>query len=80
MRLNSSLTRGLDEAEISKLANEIKHSVLAKQLREFLRKEIELSYRAEEQVTAEHDNLQFYLKEVGERRGYRQVLNLILEE
>jgi hypothetical protein len=80
MKISATLTRGLTDEQVAELAREIKHSLLAKVLREFLQKEIELSYRAEENVTTDHDNLPFYLKEVGERRGYRQVLKLILEE
>lgn len=80
MRLSSHLSKGLTEEQQKQLANEIKHSVLAEALRGVLREEIERSYRAEEQVTGGNDDLPFYLKEVGERRGYRQILRMILEE
>lgn len=74
------LARGLTESEVQQLASEVKTSLLAKTLRAFLRDEIERSYRAEEQVSESNDTLPFYLKEVGERRGYRQILHMILEE
>jgi len=80
VRLSSLLTKGLSEAQEKQLADEIKHSVLAAALRGAIREEIERSYRAEEQVTGGNDDLPFYLKEVGERRGYRQILRMILEE
>lgn len=80
MRLNVALTKSLSEDEIKQLAEDIKHSVLARVLRKFLRDQIELSYRAEEAGDINQEYIPLYLKEVGERRGYRQVLHLILEE
>lgn len=80
MRLPVALTKGLEEAQVKQLVTEIKSSVLARQLRKVLREEIERSYRAEEIVSEGNDNTSFYLKEVGERRGYRQILHMILEE
>lgn len=74
------LARGLTDEQVQQLATDIKHSLLARVLRQFLQEEIERSYKAEEQVSETNDTLPFYLKEVGERRGYRQVLHLILEE
>lgn len=80
MKLPVALVKGLDDTEIKRLVEELKHSVLARELRRVLKEEIERSYRAEEQVSQNNDQLPFYLKEVGERRGYRQILHLILEE
>lgn len=82
MRLSTHLTRSLTDEQIKLLSSEIKSSLLAKCLREFLKAEIERSYRAEEVASSSlnAEQLPLYLKEVGERRGYRQVLNLILEE
>ena len=78
MKINTLLTRGLTEEQINTLQGEIKHSLLAKVLREFLQDEIEKSYRIEE--VSDTESLPLYLKEVGERRGYRQLLKLILVE
>jgi hypothetical protein len=78
LRISTLLSRGLTEEQLKQLEKEIKGSVLAKQLRTFLREEIERSYKAEESL--EHDSLPLYLKEVGARRGHRQVLHLILDE
>jgi predicted methyltransferase MtxX (methanogen marker protein 4) len=80
MKFPVALIKDLDEDQMKQLGAEIRGSLLAKCLRKFLREEIERSYRAEEQLDQSHDALPFYLKEVGERRGYRQVLHMILEE
>jgi hypothetical protein len=80
MKLAATLTKGLTEEEVKTLAREIKDSILARALRKFCREQIELSYKVEEASTMDQDYLPLYLKEVGERRGYRQVLHLILEE
>lgn len=80
MRLSLSLTKNLSDDEVKRLAEEIKHSVLAKAMRRFLREQIELSYRSEEAADTSQEHYPLYLKEVGERRGYRQVLHLIPEE
>lgn len=80
MKLSVALTKGLTEDEIKTLAHEIKESILARVLRKFCKEQIELSYKVEESSTMDQDYLPLYLKEVGERRGYRQVLHLILEE
>lgn len=78
MKIPSALSKGLDEDQMKRLEAELKGALLVKILRRELGSRIEQSYKAEE--TVDSDSFGVYLKGVGERRGYRQILNLLPEE
>lgn len=78
MKLPSRLIKGLSKEQTDQLERELKSSLLAKQLRKALKEDIESLYKQEEfNDTAEFNQ---YVKALGERRGYRAILNLIPEE
>ena len=72
------LTRGLTDEQVEQLDREIKHSVLARQLRKYLQKEIANSELREEQLYSQ--GIAELAAQVGGRRELRTVLNLIPEE
>ena len=78
MKLPSSLTKGLKDEQIQELENQLKSSRLAKQLRAWLEAEIVRCEIREEEV--DFSVATQLAKQVGERRGYRRVLNLLPEE
>ncbi len=78
MKLQISLVKGMTEEQVKTLESEIKHSLLARTLRSWLREEIaKAEIREEELDFAVTTQL---AKQVGERRGYRRVLNYLPEE
>lgn len=78
MKLPVSLTKGLSEEQQQNLERELKSSVLARQLRKWLAAEIASKEIQEESLTSfEISELAIH---VGERRGYRRVLNILPEE
>lgn len=78
MKMPASLVKGLSEEEIKQLERDLKSSVLAKRLRQTLKGRMEALYKEEEYAST--DSMNEYLKVLGERRGYREILNLIPEE
>ena len=78
MKIPAHLSKGLDANELEQLERELKSSILAKKLRKTVKGRIEALYKEEEYATT--DSLNEYLKVLGERRGYREILNLIPEE
>lgn len=76
MKVPISLSKGLKQEQIEQLERELKHSVLVKQLRKYIDKEIKCTYDTEELDSA---TMELLFRTVGVRRGLRQVLNLIPE-
>lgn len=76
MKIPAAFSKGLTEKQIESLERELKNSVLAKLLRAELQRRIELAYKEDE---TEARTLEDIFTNVGERRGYRQILNLIPE-
>lgn len=78
MKIPVQLSKGLSNEQLGLLETQLKSSLLAKQLRKVILKNIESSYEEEESLL--DANPSSYLKAVGERRGYRHVLNLLPED
>lgn len=78
MKIPSGLSKGLTEEQQNSLERELKSSVLAKQLRRWLRTEIANAELREEQVVV--DGIGALAAQLGERRGLRRVLNTLPEE
>ena len=76
MKLSTNLTKGLTEEQQKTLEREVKSSVLAKQLRKRLRELHLETLSAEENTESE---IELY-RLIGQRRGFRRVLNLLPEE
>jgi len=73
VKLPSALAKGLSEDQLTQLESELKHSLLGKQLRKYLSEKIVNAEIKEEQVA--HEGIGALASQVGERRGYRLVLN-----
>jgi hypothetical protein len=73
VKLPSGLAKGLSEDQLKQLESELKHSLLAKQLRKYLAEKMTNAEIKEEQVCSE--GIAALASQVGERRGYRLVLN-----
>jgi hypothetical protein len=78
MRLPVQFTRGLTEEQQKNLEHELKNSVLARQLRKWLTDEIAGKVIDEEAMSS--FDITELATHVGERRGYRRVLNNLPEE
>lgn len=76
MKIPAQLSKALTEAQKKELESNLKSSVLAKQLRKYLEDGIKAVEIAEEQIAAEPNAV---LALLGQRRGYRQILNLLPE-
>jgi len=77
MKIPAQLSKGLSKEEVEQLENNLKHSVLARKLREYLQSAIEHMEITEESIDAE---LYQIYSIVGQRRGFRQILNLLPEK
>lgn len=77
MKMPAALLKGLSDEEKKRLESDLKSSVLAKQLRKYLKSHIENNIIDEESLGYTADDL---CKLLGERRGFRAVLNLFPEE
>ena len=77
MKIPVQLSKGLTEKEKSELESALKNSVLTKQLRMWLQDGIKACELAEEMISAEiHDIYSL----IGQRRGFRKVLDLLPED
>lgn len=77
MKQSLSLAKGLTEAQIKTLQSEVKHSVLGKQLRSYIKDRMNSLELTQEDLSKEITDI---YATIGERRGLRSVLKLIPEE
>ena len=77
MKLPLSLSKGLTEERTKTLQSEIRHSVLGKQLRSYIKDRIDSLELTEETLSNEITDI---YATIGERRGLRSVLKQIPEE
>lgn len=77
MKIPAQLSKGLTAEQRKNLEHDLKSSILVKQLREILTERMEGLQIAEEMIDAEINQIYSI---VGQRRGYRQILNLITPE
>ena len=77
MKIPVQLSKGLTEDQIKELESNLKHGVLAKQLRNYLKDGVKAMELGEESFDVSKSQLYSL---IGQRRGFRQILQLLPEE
>ena len=77
MMIPTVLARGLSNEDITVLEGQLKSGILAKQLRKYLKAEIEALYVDEEVEFTPTEEIR---QMIGRRSGFRTILNLLPED